>query len=351
MYFRTKCGGTGRNPGRSGFTLIELLVVIAIIAVLIALLLPAVQAAREAARRSQCVNNLKQFGLALHNYHDVVGSLPFGHGGTGWNDWGCQVMLLPYLEQRSVYNAINFNRTAGNAANPGTPANGNSTIMRATLNVMLCPSDTDRLTNGFGHINYSGNSGNSPNSFYDNNKEVLPFNGLFASVNNCRVVSFRDITDGLSNTAAYSEKVKGIGNSVVYDPVKPTSAIMQLASPGKGNDLGPQPYYGQCKALNPYTPTASFATGDGAFAQGSYWWDGHAETGLYNHVMTPNTWSCNDGNVNDVAAGTASSHHPGGVNLTMADGSVKFIKDSINTTTWWAIATRNGNEVISANSL
>src|SRR5262245_11499470 len=89
----------GENtPGR-GFTLIELLVVIAIIAVLIALLLPAVQAAREAARRSQCVNNLKQMGIALHNYHDALGTFPPGHLGTGWNDWGPLVMLLPYVEQ------------------------------------------------------------------------------------------------------------------------------------------------------------------------------------------------------------------------------------------------------------
>src|SRR5579864_4324549 len=93
---------------RAGFTLIELLVVIAIIAVLIALLLPAVQSAREAARRAQCVNNLKQIGIAMHNYHDAFGSLPYGHGPFGWNDWNAHTYLLPFLEQRPIYDSINF---------------------------------------------------------------------------------------------------------------------------------------------------------------------------------------------------------------------------------------------------
>src|SRR5262245_41796200 len=94
----------------SGFTLIELLVVIAIIAVLIALLLPAVQMAREAARRTQCRNNLKQLGLAMHNYHDTCQVLPWGHGPLNWNDWSAFVFMLPYLEQSPIYNAINFDR-------------------------------------------------------------------------------------------------------------------------------------------------------------------------------------------------------------------------------------------------
>src|SRR6187200_1821037 len=107
-----------RPDSRRGFTLIELLVVIAIIAVLIALLLPAVQAAREAARRAQCVNNLKQIGIAMHNYHDATGALPFGHGPFGWNDWNAQTFLLPFLEQTPVYNAINlFNGISGAAPN------------------------------------------------------------------------------------------------------------------------------------------------------------------------------------------------------------------------------------------
>src|SRR5262245_13889738 len=118
-----------RSEARRGFTLIELLVVIAIIAVLIALLLPAVQAAREAARRSQCVNNLKQYGIAIHNYHDVTGGLSWGHGYLGWNDWGATALMLPYLEQSALYNAINFANTGGAAA-PGNALN--NTIMKSS---------------------------------------------------------------------------------------------------------------------------------------------------------------------------------------------------------------------------
>src|SRR4051794_3694487 len=137
-----------------GFTLIELLVVIAIIGVLIALLLPAVQAAREAARRTQCINNLKQIGLALQNYHDATTSLPFDHGPGGWNEWGSHVMLLPFIEQAPLYNSINFYYPSMNALN-GDPAldpnNGSSlnmTIFSVTINAYNCPSDTDRINVG-----------------------------------------------------------------------------------------------------------------------------------------------------------------------------------------------------------
>src|SRR5262245_25608882 len=158
---------------RRGFTLIELLVVIAIIAVLIALLLPAVQAAREAARRMQCVNNLKQFGLAMHNYHDTIGSLPWGHGPTGSNDWSSFALMLSQYEQSPLYNAINF---ANGLAVPdmGTAGFANTTAVYSKLSLMICPSDIDRLTTPGGHSNYAANSGSLPIFFSDPFSKTAP---------------------------------------------------------------------------------------------------------------------------------------------------------------------------------
>jgi prepilin-type N-terminal cleavage/methylation domain-containing protein/prepilin-type processing-associated H-X9-DG protein len=351
MIFRRPSFQRARASRRSGFTLIELLVVIAIIAVLIALLLPAVQAAREAARRSQCVNNLKQIGISLHNYHDVVGSLPAGHQGFGWNDWGAQVMLLPYIEKGNLFNNINFNANI-NGANPGGGNQAqNLTIQLMKINVFLCPSDTDRLTNGYGHINYAANAGTGPESLFCNDNKTS-FNGVFASVNNATTMGFRDITDGLSNTAMFCEKVKGISSSFNgYDASRPTSAVMSVPLTA-GTGGMPQPYYLLCVAQSPYNPNGNFAT-SGSISEGEYWWDGHYENGVYNHIMTPNKWSCDDANnsgINDAGAPDASSKHAGGVNMLMCDGSVRFIKDTVSTSSWWAIGTRAGNETVSADS-
>jgi prepilin-type N-terminal cleavage/methylation domain-containing protein/prepilin-type processing-associated H-X9-DG protein len=348
---------TSPSPrGRRGFTLIELLVVIAIIGVLIALLLPAVQAAREAARRSQCVNNLKQIGLAIHNYQSAIGGLPWGHGYFGWNDWGAVILMLPQMEQQPLYNAINF----ANVNSPAQPNNTvNSTVELTQINLLLCPSDTDRILrsssfNGlkFGHINYCGNAGNNPNCFFGTNGEPSACNGVFFSIaNGVPTISFNDIVDGLSNTVAFSEKVKGltVGSNTDTnnpDPLKPTSAVYMIAGPGKGSDLTANPYYTSCKGAN--LSTGSLAGGGIAF--GEYWWDGHPENGMFNCLMTPNSWNCDDGNVNGVGATTSSSRHSGGSNVLLCDGSVRFVKDSITPTIWWALGSRAGNEVVSANS-
>jgi len=344
---------------RRGFTLIELLVVIAIIAVLIALLLPAVQAAREAARRAQCVNNLKQIGIALHNYHDSQGSLPWGHcEDNHWLDYSAHLPLLLYLEQTAVYNAFNVNDTfplgmSDGGAEPGWAPNTTSTYTK--INVFLCPSDQDRLTAPTGHNNYVDNGGSSPDSLYN----VSPLNGPFMGADannllNTRVFGFRDITDGLSNTAAFSEKVKGIGQSNAVDNNTPSSTVLFINS--IGDMKTPQLYYNACKTAPLTTPPLTgygYDQSDNTFfwGTGAMWHMGYDSQTRYNHVMTPNLQSCATGEDGPAAgAHTASSRHPGIVNMLMCDGSVKTIKSTIAPQTWWALGTKSGGEVISADS-
>lgn len=330
-----------------GFTLIELLVVIAIIAVLIALLLPAVQAAREAARRSQCVNNLKQFGVALHNYESTVSSLPWGLGPGGWNDWGTHPLLLSYLEQAPLFNAINFANT-GNATYAG--AAQNTTIFRTMINVFQCPSDQDRLTNAEGHNSYYGNAGSTPDSLYNSTQ----FDGLFQYVSAQKVVGFRDITDGLSQTAAFSERVKGIGtlnNKQIDVQRSPSSSVWNVAATTPSNTS--QPYYAACLAFANVNDLSSLWAGLQAVApdaSGSLWFSGYWTYTRYNHVMPPNANSCGYGNYSGGGAFTASSRHSGGVNSLFADGSVRFVKNTVSPQTWWALGSRSGGEVVSSDS-
>jgi prepilin-type N-terminal cleavage/methylation domain-containing protein/prepilin-type processing-associated H-X9-DG protein len=342
---------------RHGFTLIELLVVIAIIAVLIALLLPAVQSAREAARRTQCVNNLKQIGIGFHNYHSVNNVLPPGQlEGNDWADWSAHTMMLAYLEQTQVYNAINFTGY-GYGVNPAQPGSAhNSTAQRVKINIFLCPSDIDRLTSLEGHNNYTACSGSSP----DSAAQLGSFNGPFIgpdpnnnSSRNAQTFGFRDILDGTSQTAAFSEKVKGLDNNAL-DPIKPYSTVFDAADPGPAGRSVPLVYYASCRAVNPLTGTPE--TGQGFTTSpngvGCTWHVGYPPQTRYTHVMPPNTWSCDYGNGGASIRGahTASSRHPGGVNVLFCDGSVRFIKDTVGIQTWWALGTIANNEVISSDS-
>jgi len=333
---------------RRGFTLIELLVVIAIIAVLIALLLPAVQSAREAARRSQCTNNLKQLGLALHNYNDVVGSVPTSS--RGW--WGQFPMMLPYMEQTPLFNSMNFSYNENVSARSVAGGSTNGTAQQLTIAVFNCPSDIDRLTTIQGHANYAGNCGSSSNAYYG----FTPYDGPFSNhrsgggENTGRPSKFADIIDGLSNTVAFSERVKGLGgnNQGTFDPLKPPATFGAVNLNTGGATAGtPAGDYAACKATA-VIQGGSYAPGD---ASGGFWTNGAPCNNLYNHVMPPNTWSCATANTwNDWSAATASSRHPGGVNCAMMDGSVRFIKNSIAPGTWWALGTQAGAEVLSSDS-
>jgi prepilin-type processing-associated H-X9-DG protein len=366
-------------------------VVIAIIGVLIALLLPAVQQAREAARRIQCTNNLKQIGIAMHNYHDAMGTLPYGQGYFGWNDWNAQTYLLPYMEQNQVYSAINF--ADGNLGRTFTLAGAapgniyNITAQRMQVNAHLCPSDTNRLTSAYGHINYVANAGNNLQFFgsgynglfgwavHTNGDGTASQDSINASALGGKTVNFRDIIDGLSMTAAFSEKVMGVGsnNQGVPDRLKPTSKILHYAgnategSPfANSNPLwgsGPNETYlfaAGCRTLSvdlyQQTLTGTETIPGIAFteAMGNHWWSGHPYAGRYNHVMQPNTWPCMyavNGVTNGNGAMPPSSRHPGVVNVLFADGTVRPVKSTISIQTWSSIGSRNGGEVVSSDSL
>jgi prepilin-type N-terminal cleavage/methylation domain-containing protein/prepilin-type processing-associated H-X9-DG protein len=359
-----------RFRSRAGFTLIELLVVIAIIAVLISLLLPAVQSAREAARRAQCVNNLKQIGLAIHNYHQANNSLPWG-GGPWWVEWSAHTLLLPYVEQGPLYNSINFGDTLplGHPSLLFDPVN--TTAAYTVVSSYQCPSDDDRLTSPDGHNNYMANVGSAPNCDYGGNawapSGYEPMSGpfiftsdpshLFGANFGGRSVSFASITDGLSNTAAFSERVKAIGSNLgtttaPFDTRKP-SASLSIANGGAGVDPKleslPQPYYDLCKQFPP-TPDANgmdLALTNDDNISGAMFTSSQPANTRYAHVMPPNTWSCRTGLQ---IAHVASSRHPGLVNVLFCDGSVKAIKSSISPATWWALGSRAGGEIVSADS-
>ena len=334
---------------RPGFTLIELLVVIAIIGVLIALLLPAVQAAREAARRAQCINNLKQLGLALHNYHDSVRVLPPGASdmNNGWQQWSPLAMLLPFMEQGPLYNAINFNNT-GDGCYPG---GRNSTVIHSTVSIFLCPSDMDRMTNADGHVNYAMNWGSKAYRY-----SAQP-SGPFITADLCSLkIGLQAIVDGTSQTAAASERVKGIGNGEALgsqqnlDILTPDSDVLQLAATADADGISTSPlYYQACKSL---TPNAAIAnTG----ICGGMWHTVLEGNTCYTHIMPPNSLTCGYGSRNPgdgdgnhpQGALTASSRHSQSVNVLFLDGSTRNVRNSINYTVWWALGTMAAGEVTS----
>jgi len=339
---------------RRGFTLIELLVVIAIIAVLIALLLPAVQAAREAARRTQCIDNLKQIGLAIHNYHDNFGSLPWGQGPDAWGGWSSLTMMLPYLEQAPLYNVINFNIVNGSYYANGAAYAFNTTATRTSVGLFLCPSDSDKLTNAEGHVNYVANTGTYANMY------TSVADGMFGGQTGegsgvaGRPVRFRDVTDGLSTTVAFSEKVKALGDNNNNSPPNPdlntpTGSVMNVPGIDKGTaPANRQNAYNQCLTAGPPKTAANLTQEK---SQGWSWSNGNPYGARYCHVMPPNKWSCAENWNNHGGAYTASSRHKGIVNALMGDGTVKAVKETIDINVWWGLGTSAGNEAISSAEL
>jgi len=357
----------------SGFTLIELLVVIAIIGVLIALLLPAVQAAREAARRAQCTNNLKQLGIAVHNYIDQNQVFPLqtmypasADVSWGWS-YGWPVALLPGLEQNSVFNALNFSTGFFGNASPSTYFTWpNTTVGYIQLNALLCPSDGVKKRPGapYGATNYVGNM-SGPGVVEEMTGIIVP-NGAFisgwADAQNFGPVGVESIRDGTSNTAMFSERLLGIngGPQVRLDSQDAKRAIFNSTVGGAFHSgyAGAQQFIAGCKNL-PGSTLSINSSGNGVYWMASYPW--HVAVNAYTHLGTPNTISCQNPStevfgtwltfVGPSHSAPPSSNHPGGVNMCFGDGSVRFVKDGIGQQPWWAIGTRKGGETVSADAL
>ncbi|WP_422925010.1 DUF1559 domain-containing protein [Singulisphaera sp. PoT] len=358
------------KPRRSGFTLIELLVVIAIIAVLIALLLPAVQAAREAARRAQCVNNLKQLGLAVHNYHSVNNCLPaqcwylantcLGGWSPGWS-----LSIIPHIEQQALFNAFNFSQGPDQAQN--------TTVSYNQLAGYLCPSESvkQRPQAPWGAISYMANVG-GPGVVQNWSGTIVPaygtcpyppYNGWWGQEANMATFGFESVTDGTSNTGLFSERLLGLpGSPAVYpggQNMKRGIWIIDVTStpPNSGSAANALQMIANCKAV-PSTKASDNSNLPGAYWSMTFPW--HLVVNSYSHFGVPNSMTCIGNSTASASYDPAwggrtqyippNSNHSGGVNVCMTDGSVKFIKDSVNTQTWWALGTRNQGEVISSDA-
>jgi prepilin-type N-terminal cleavage/methylation domain-containing protein/prepilin-type processing-associated H-X9-DG protein len=367
-----------QSSARRGFTLIELLVVIAIIAVLIALLLPAVQAAREAARRIQCTNNLKQIGLALHNYHSSVGTFPMGIaanpstlGGTdvaSWNGWSAQALILTNMEQSALYNAINF------SFSPFPGPSNNYTVTNTVINAFLCPSDPysgsgknadtgGNLNNyaaSFGTDTTGGNYTWDTTATQFNSQRPMGCVGVFGWVIPSGI---QDITDGTSQTVAFAEWLVGDGRGGSGSHYRGNIEESDGASnTWSQNALSNQPAIltalQLCATKFANEPASNSATVTDY--KGWRWANGALGFASFNTIQTPSdqqypTGGCQEGNSNEgwpngAWSISASSAHPGGANVLFADGSVKFIKSTINRTTWMSLGTKNGGEVISGDA-
>ena len=317
---------------RRGFTLIELLVVIAIIAILIALLLPAVQQAREAARRSQCKNNFKQIGLALHNYHDTHQTFPMGAHRkdnrpmcSGSNHWGASrtmwgAYLLPFLDQAALYNQINWSGGYDASCSSSTTATSypeNTDVRRQELPAFRCPSDPgDRSLTGqdYAPTNYVACLSNDGlNSIWANGNE-LRNDGESVLFCNSKTL-MRDIIDGTSNTIVVSE-IK-VGNDLQYaDTHTGTDDCTQAGTTTRN-------YTGMSWFYQAYAVTMGFSTSIG-----------------------PNSAEVDCAGYSESGRNAARSYHTGGVHILLADGAVRFVSDNINLLTWQNLGKKADRNVI-----
>ncbi len=351
---RPSSSGSGR---RTAFTLIELLVVIAIIAVLIALLLPAVQQAREAARRSDCKNKLKQLGLAMANYHDTYNLFPKmfvqNQASDTWRSYSTHVMILPFIEQKPLSDKIqqfvnaNYmtNDNGGNSAAPQV-VSGTQTLDQTSLPAFLCPSDTQQT--GQAYTNYVSNLG-AGKGMSDDGWSAGDENGITCAIT---WTNFAGITDGTSNTLMWSEIVTAIngntsaGNGGPSDLGRPRQGAGFLSSYPNSFPNFTYANYQAAKAA-----AQAITTIDGN-APGFRWFRGQPNRTAFNTLDTPNSKApttsshCNGCNTDGAGLWTARSQHSGGVNVQLSDGSGRFISDNIDWTVYNRLGSRKDGQPV-----
>jgi prepilin-type N-terminal cleavage/methylation domain-containing protein len=311
---------------RLAFTLVELLVCIAIISVLVALLLPAIQSAREAARRAACANNLRQLGVALHNYESANQRFPPGRGDPLPGVFSAFAYLMPFLEETTISDQLVLTRAPATFNVGATIYDGSANERAATTSVksLLCPSDPAMGIvpgSNYGVTNYVANAGSGT----VDSGNLKTSDGVFFTASKIRI---KDITDGTAQTAAFSERTLGSGGIGNVLPSSDPNHLMLELSAG----------------IDPNTSNCESAVGDAFTERGAKWILGNYGNTLYDHYYAPNDAKCDCMNIQQQKAFLAARSNHAGVHVAFCDGSTRLVENDTNLDVWRAVSTRKGNE-------